>query len=74
MAKAAAPRQTANTRNPAREFLETFLAGGPIIRRNVYREADNQNLEWEDVKYAFFNLLNGREYQQKGEYFWRIFY
>ena len=57
--------------NPAKDFLVSFLSGGPIARTNVYRESENQNLEWEDVKAAFIEL-RGREYVQRGDYFWRI--
>ncbi len=57
--------------NPCKEFLQSFLSGGAIIRRNVYRESENANLMWEDVRQAF-QELNGREYVQRGEYFWRL--
>jgi hypothetical protein len=58
--------------NPCKVFLKEFLDGGPILRAFVYRESQNKNLEWEDVKEAF-HALNGREYVQKGEWFWRIY-
>lgn len=58
--------------NPAKAFLQSFLDGGPILRRLIYNESQNQNFEWEDVKEAF-HALNGREYQQRGEFFWRIY-
>tara|TARA_R110000868_G_scaffold157973_1_gene385605 strand:+ start:41 stop:310 length:270 start_codon:yes stop_codon:yes gene_type:complete len=58
--------------NPCKVFLANFLSGGPIARTNVYREAGNQNLEWEDVKFAFFTELKGREYMQRGEWLWKL--
>lgn len=65
------PEPEAPPRNPEKEFLVGFLAGGPIARTNVYRESENNHLEWEAVRIAF-NELNGREYFQKGTPFWRI--
>ena len=58
-------------RDAAKDFLKAFLDGGPICRTGVYRESENAGLGWEDVKWAFHEL-NGREYVQRGEYFWRI--
>lgn len=55
-----------------KSFLSQFLSGGPIIRHNVYRESENAGLNWDEVREAF-TQLNGREYFQKGEFFWRIF-
>ena len=52
-------------------FLQNFLSGGPICRTNVYREAENMGLSWEDVKRAF-GELNGYEWVQRGEHFWKI--
>lgn len=59
--------------SPAKQFLVNFLSGGPIARVNVYREMDAHGFEWEDIKYAFFNEIKGREYMQKGEMMWRIY-
>jgi hypothetical protein len=58
-------------RDMAKEFIKAFLEGGPIARTLVYRETENAGLGWEDVKRAF-GELNGREYVQRGEHFWRI--
>ena len=55
-----------------RGFLKSFLLDGPIARTNVFREAENMGLPWEKVKEEFA-ALNGREYVQRGEYFWRIY-
>lgn len=52
-------------------FLQNFLSGGPICRTNVYREAENCGLSWEDVKRAF-SELNGQEYLQRGDYLWKL--
>ena len=57
--------------NRCEAFLSGFLSGGPILRTNVYRAADNAGLNWEEVKESF-HKLNGREYVQKGDLFWRI--
>ena len=57
--------------NRCKAFLVGFLSGGPILRTNVYREVENAGLNWEEVKEAF-HKLNGREYIQRGEPFWRI--
>ena len=58
-------------KDPAKDFLKAFLDGGPISRTNVFRESENAGLSWEQTKQAF-NELNGLEYVQRGEYFWRI--
>lgn len=57
--------------NRCEAFLSGFLSGGPILRTYVYREVENAGLSWEDVKQAF-HKINGREYVQRGEFFWRI--
>ena len=54
-----------------KSFLQNFLDGGPISRTNVYREAENASLNWEEVKQAF-KEMNGREYVQRGDWYWRI--
>ena len=59
-------------RDDVEEFVKAFLSGGPILRTYVCRESENAGLSWEDVRLAF-QRLNGREYVQKGDYFWRIF-
>ena len=68
MAKAA---KAATPENKCEAFLAGFLSGGPILRTNVYREVENAKLNWEEVK-AAFHKLNGYEYTQKGDLFWRI--
>lgn len=70
-AVAAAPPTPVLKVNPCEVFLKNFLSDGPRMRTYVYREAENCNLMWEDVK-AAFAAVRGREYVQKGEYFWRI--
>ena len=57
--------------NKHETFLKNFLGDGPRMRVYVYREAEDNKLAWEDIKVAFATL-RGREYVQKGEYFWRI--
>ena len=51
--------------------MRDFLSDGPRMRRNVFREAEDNGVSWEQVKVAFATL-QGREYVQKGEYFWRL--
>lgn len=55
----------------AKEFLTTLLAGGPVAKPNVYKEAEANNQIWEDVKKAKMDM-NIKTYQQGKIEMWQI--
>ena len=53
------------------EFLRQFLGDGPRRRTNVYREVEDSKLPGDAVRDKFVEL-HGREYVQKGDYYWKL--
>lgn len=61
----------AESLDSAKAFLTTLLAGGPVAKPNVYKEAEANNQNWEDVKKAC-SELNLKVYKQGKIEMWQM--
>lgn len=57
--------------NSAKEFLRTLLAGGPMDKSVVFKEAENNCQDWENIKLAF-SQLNGVNFKHGPSTLWRL--
>jgi hypothetical protein len=55
----------------AQDFLKALLAGGPIDKSVVFKEAENNCQDWESVKVAFAKL-NGASFKRGQSTIWRL--
>jgi hypothetical protein len=55
----------------AMEFLRNLLAGGPIDKSVVFKEAENNCQDWETVKTAFAQM-NGANIKRGPSTLWRL--
>jgi hypothetical protein len=55
----------------AKEFLKNILSSGPLARAAIYREAEQNNQDWEAVKSAFADL-RGEAFKRKTSIFWKL--
>lgn len=52
-------------------FLKNILSGGPVSKSSVYREAEANNQNWDNVKNAAGKI--GVQYvKQKGMQYWKL--
>jgi len=55
----------------AKDFLRKQLGAGPVDKSVLLREADINNVSWEDVKVAFAQL-RGSAIKQKNSTLWKL--
>jgi len=55
----------------AQAFLKNVLAEGPISRSSIFKEASNNNQNWEKVKTAFADL-GGEVFTRKNIIHWKL--
>jgi hypothetical protein len=65
-------RQTKTfARSDAQAFLRVILAGGPVAKASIYKEADANNQRWSDVSTAFAEM-RGVIFKQGKTIVWRL--
>lgn len=55
----------------AKAFLRAVLAGGPVSKSAVFREAEANNQDWAAAKTAFV-VLKGTEIKRGSEILWKL--
>jgi hypothetical protein len=55
----------------ARDFLVNILAGGPIARSVIFKEANANNQNWDKVKTAFADM-QGEAFHKKNVIHWKL--
>jgi len=55
----------------ARDFLNGILKEGPLTQNAIYREAENNNQNWEAVKTAFA-AMHGQTFKQRNGFYWKL--
>lgn len=57
--------------NNAQAFLKNILAEGPLTRSSIFREASNNNQNWDVVKTAFAEL-EGEVFTRRNQIHWKL--
>jgi len=55
----------------ARDFLNGLLKEGPLTQTAIYKEAENNNQNWEEVKKAF-SEMGGQTFKQRNGFYWKL--
>lgn len=66
-----APSEPPKHEHPGVSYLKELLNGGPMLKTNIYRQAQNDERNWSDLLEAA-SELNLNRYSIKGFEYWRL--
>ena len=58
--------------SPAERYINTLLAGGPMLKNNIYRQSQVDGYIWSDIIDAK-DSLNLNHYSINGFEYWKLF-